>query len=533
MGLAILVLAVTLLAALLVHSIRRSSTVPASEVPILSPKATTIAPGLHLLGRLAPSAAYVVETRDGLVLVDSGLASDAGSLKAQMKDLGLDWRRVVAILLTHVHGDHSGGAEHLRNATGAKVYVGRGDAPALKRGGPREAFFSTFYMPLEKPHPTKVDVELEGGETIVLGGVRFRAIATPGHTPGSVCYLMERGPLRALFSGDVIMMIRGDEKPQSELGKPLGTYAAYLAPRYGGDAKTFLSSLHQLRALPVPDLVLPGHPRADPTSQSPALSQTAWEAMLEQGIREMEQLLARYEADGALFLDDEPKRLMPDLYYLGDFQNRAVYAFFASSKFFVVDAPGGRGLVEFLHARLRKLGLSPAEPAAVLLTSCGPGATAGLRELIERCRVTVVAPPQGIRIVQEACPAGTVVASADDLQKLGGLPGKPVPLHGRGLAPMAYLFSWSQKTVLFSGQIPIKVNYEAREALLSDFLEARGDVAQYCSSLHDLRAIKPHLWLPAVPSDGQNANLYDNEWEQIIADNRVAIEKDRRLIGCP
>ena len=55
----------------------------------------------------------------------------------------------------------------------------------------------------------------------------------------------------------------------------------------------------------------------------------------------METLVARYEADGADFLDGVPKQLLPDLYYLGDFRGVAVYGFFASSKFFVVDAPGG------------------------------------------------------------------------------------------------------------------------------------------------------------------------------------------------
>jgi glyoxylase-like metal-dependent hydrolase (beta-lactamase superfamily II) len=497
-----------------------------ARVPLLGPSAITIVSGIHLLGGLSPSAAYVVETSEGLVLVDSGLDSDAGRLKSQMAELGLDWRRLRAILLSHIHGDHCGGAQHLRDATGAKVYAGRGDAPVLKAGGSREAFFSTYYMPDATPHPTTVDVELEGNEAIVVGDVRFRALATPGHTPGSICYLMERDGLRALFAGDVIMMLLGDEKPHSEQRKPLGTYSAYLAPRYRGNAKDFLSSLRQLRAIPVPDLVLPGHPRADPGPQSPSLSQQRWESLLDGGIHDMETLLARYEKDGADFLDGHPKRLLPDLYYLGDIQGAAVYGFFASSKFFVVDAPGGPGLSGFLEARLRQLGLEPVPPTAVLLTSSGAAETAGLRELVEKCHCQVVAPPAGLRALEGSCPAGTTVLSAEELPRRGWFEVTPIPLRGRGLAPIAYRLPWAGKTVLFSGRIPIKVNHEAGVALFSDFSRSRGDVREYLATLIELGGLRPDLWLPAIPSDGQNANLYENQWTKVLSDNFRAIEKN-------
>jgi glyoxylase-like metal-dependent hydrolase (beta-lactamase superfamily II) len=497
----------------------RSIHLSADRVALLGPRAVTIAPGLHLLGALDPAAAYVVETSIGLVLVDSGLQADANLLKSQLATLGLDWTRVRAVLLTHAHGDHCGGSEHLRTILGAKVYAGRGDAEVLKRGGPREAFFSHFSMPNDNPHPTAVDIKLKGDESIVFGNVRFRALATPGHTPGSICYLMEQADLRALFAGDVICMLRGDENSHSPESKPLGTYSAYLPPRYRGDARSYLSSLRKLRSLRVPDLILPGHPRADTEPQSPCLSQQRWEELLDQGIRDMENLLARFEADGAQFLDGQPKRLLPDLYYLGDFKGAAVYGFFASSKFFLVDAPGGPGLIEMIATSLKRLGKKPAEPTAILLTSCGAEATAGLKELVEKYHVQVVASSSGLQSLMEACPVGTVILPAEELRDRGWFDVTPVPLRGRGRAPVAYRLSWAGKTILFSGRIPIRYKEDTWAELFADISKSRDAAADYLISVNRLGEPKPDLWLPAVVTDGRNASLYGSEWEDIIAEN--------------
>jgi hypothetical protein len=57
-------------------------------------------------------------------------------------------------------------------------------------------------------------------------------------------------------------------------------------------------------------------------------------------------------------------------------------------------------------------------------------------------------------------------------------------------------------------------------------MEARADVHDYLNSLDLLGGLKPDLWLPAVPLDGQNANLYDNQWAHIIAENRSVIARE-------
>jgi glyoxylase-like metal-dependent hydrolase (beta-lactamase superfamily II) len=485
----------------------------AVELPAaLEPYPMTVISGIHLLGGLAPAAAYVVETSEGLVLVDAGLDKQAESVRQQMASLGLDWRQIRAILLTHVHGDHTGGAAYLRAATGARTYAGRGDVTILKAGKPRDAFFSTFWVPPDvDPVPVTVDVPLDDQQIVTLGDVSFQVLASPGHTPGSVCYLVQRQGRRILFSGDVIWAL----SPQV---RPLGTYAAYLAPRYGGNALAYLTTLHRLRAMPVPDLVLPGHPRLNPVPMSPAISQERWEALLDAGIAEMERLQAHYAQDGAGFLDGVPKKLLLDLYYLGDLKDTAVYALVRSSGLFLVNAPGP-GLSDFLRDRLRQVGVGPQAPTGVLLTSGDAESTNGVVELVERYGCQVVASPEAWREIKSICPSGTAFLAADDLPEKGWFDVKVIPLGGRGVGGIGYLLPWRQKAVLFSGRIPMKPGPATARTLWIDLSQLPGGSLEYQAALRRLELIKPDLWLPSLPIDGQNANLYDKDWKDLLDGN--------------
>ncbi|MHB1426712.1 MAG: MBL fold metallo-hydrolase [Gemmataceae bacterium] len=492
---------------------KADTTRPAPESSLLLPNACAVAPGVFLLGETRPAAAYAVDTSEGLVLIDSGVEDSAQTVTAQLAKLHLDIGRLRAILLTHVHGDHSLGAQRLRQRTGAKVYAGRADCPPLRRGGPREAFFSAFPMHGLEPHATSVDVELQGDEVLSFGECRIRAIATPGHTPGSVCYLLERSGLRALFPGDVVSCLVPREDGA------LGTYSAYLPPRYRGNAGDYLASLRRLRSLPPPDLVLPGHPEMDESPQNPHLTAERWLALLDGGIAEMERLLARYQADGANFLDGNPKELLPGLHYLGDC-GRPVYCLDSAGRLFLFDAPGGGDLVEFLRLRFEKLGWGKRKIAAVLLTSADDGAIEGLAALVEAHDCSVLAPKAALDAIHRICPAGTRIAAESSLGASGWFDGQAIVLGGRGRAPLAYLLHWKGKTVLVSGRIPVKPSYFTLEQLRLDMEKLDGSLEPYRLALERLQSLRPDLWLPAMAVNGQNANLYDNDWKKILDGNR-------------
>ena len=91
---------------------------------------------------------------------------------------------------------------------------------------------------------------------------------------------------------------------------------------------------------------------------------------------------------------------------------------------------------------------------------------------------------------------------------------------------MAYLLPWAGKTVLFSGRIPIRVKDETWAELSTDLSKSREAAADYLISVNRLADAKPDVWLPAVATDGRNANLYD---ERMARHHRQAIIAQAKL----
>ena len=125
-----------------------------------------------------PVHCFLVAAADGSCLViDTG--TEAGPLLAKIRET--TWQ-VAAILITHGHGDHTGGLTEVQRATGAPVYIGAADASAAA------------HVPPDAVHRIDADRQLS------WGSLAAQAIPTPGHTPGSLSYLIGR----AAFVGDTM-----------------------------------------------------------------------------------------------------------------------------------------------------------------------------------------------------------------------------------------------------------------------------------------------------------------------------------------
>ena len=147
----------------------------------------------RVLSACSTNCYYVFrEDADEIVVIDPG---DSGeTVYEDIKSLGFD--KVAGILLTHGHGDHTGGALKLKELTGAKIYAHEAEAEILK--DPVKNLSGWF----GKAYGFEADEYFHDGQSFSMAGIDFKVIHTPGHTQGGCCYYDEED--MAMFCGDTI-----------------------------------------------------------------------------------------------------------------------------------------------------------------------------------------------------------------------------------------------------------------------------------------------------------------------------------------
>lgn len=173
---------------------------------------------------------YNEQNGDG-VIIDPG--SDQNRIAQTIEHLKITPK---AILLTHGHGDHIAAVEAVKNQFDLPLYVGAGEEELLRN--PSANVSAMVGHPIVAPDP---DIVLTDEQVITVGSIMFRVLATPGHSPGGVCYLDERQ--NRLFCGDTLFY---------------GSIGRTDLP--GGSLEVLLESIRS-KILTLPDQIvcLPGH----------------------------------------------------------------------------------------------------------------------------------------------------------------------------------------------------------------------------------------------------------------------------------
>lgn len=154
--------------------------------------------------------AYLVDCGDTCALIDTGAGYQIDALVTEIHRSGFSPGQVAALLLTHEHADHSGGAATLQELTGAPVFATPLTAQRVMsadeiNGSLDDARRSGSFPKNYEFRAVPVDNLITPGEPITIGTRAFSAIPTPGHCAGHCSFVLNADGLAHLFSGDALL----------------------------------------------------------------------------------------------------------------------------------------------------------------------------------------------------------------------------------------------------------------------------------------------------------------------------------------
>lgn len=190
---------------------------------------------------------YLVDCGEELLLIDPSYLEFQPMVEENIKKLGYQPSQVKWVLNTHCHIDHAAASYYWR-AKGAKIIIHKDDVRSIETGNQITAFYLNAFG-LKYFTPSPVDIQLNDADELSLGNKTFLVIHTPGHTPGSSCFLLKHAGKNLLFSEDIVLYH--------------GRFAWMDHPY--ADWDTYLKSIYKLKYFHYNyekvsfDLLLPGH----------------------------------------------------------------------------------------------------------------------------------------------------------------------------------------------------------------------------------------------------------------------------------
>jgi glyoxylase-like metal-dependent hydrolase (beta-lactamase superfamily II) len=216
----------------------------------------------------------------------STTSADAILAVAAEQGLSIEW-----VLETHAHADHLSAAQHIREATGATIGIGRRITEVQK------TFGDLFEADDVTPDGAVFDQLFDDGETFTIGSLQGEVLHTPGHTPACVSYRIGD----AVFVGDTLFM------------PDFGTARTDFP---GGDAAALYRSIQRLLDLPEDTRMFVGHDyipadgRRDFAWETTVGAQRRHNIHVGGGVAEADFVARRTARDAEL---DVPKLILPSL----------------------------------------------------------------------------------------------------------------------------------------------------------------------------------------------------------------------------
>ncbi len=141
---------------------------------------------------------YLIDCGD-LVLIDAGAGQSFEILVKNIEKLGIDPKKLKAILVTHAHIDHIGSLHQFQKEFGVQIIAHELDAEAIEEGhGTAAEAYGVSYT------PCLVDQRIHSDEAnLQFGNCELKIIHIPGHTPGSIAVYLDTSDGRVLFGQDI------------------------------------------------------------------------------------------------------------------------------------------------------------------------------------------------------------------------------------------------------------------------------------------------------------------------------------------